>query len=158
MFTESPIPRRWGPPSSNTPLKDHLDDTELGVDTGYVVLPRNLIESMPLRWQQTMVHLLSDLHEVYGYLSWPTYQVIPSRHELLTNLDDDQLAEIGCTVEVGDDGALEYRTRSGDLIEDPETHSVLVSCLDPIPPHPEPAAVQSQFAVEQEKPEDSTPT
>lgn len=138
MFTPDPIPRPTGPPASSTPLGDYLDRVEQsgvrrGVDNGYAVLPRSLAESMPLPWQQHMRKLLTEFHEAFGYLQWPTYQVVPSRYERLVNLDDDQLAEVGCTVEVGDSGELEYRQRDGTRIPDPEAQQVLVPCLDPIP-------------------------
>ncbi|MDR7300817.1 hypothetical protein [Haloactinomyces albus] len=138
MFTPDPIPRPTGPPASSTPLGDYLDRVEQsgarrGVDNGYAVLPRSLAESMPLPWQQHMHRLLAEFHEAFGHLQWPVYQVVPSRYEWLVDLDDDQLAEVGCTVEVGDSGELEYRQRDGTRIPDPEERQVLVSCLDPVP-------------------------
>ncbi|MDI2032592.1 hypothetical protein QFW96_28490 [Saccharopolyspora sp. TS4A08] len=98
------------------------------------MLPRSLAEAMPLPWQHQMRNLLAEFHQAFGHVQWPVYRVVPSRYERLANLDDDQLAEVGCTVEVGDDGELEYRMRDGRRIEDPEQQQVLVSCLDPIPP------------------------
>lgn len=133
MFTPDPIPRPSGPPASSTPLGDYLSTATHGVDSGYAVLPRSLAESMPLPWQQHMRHLLAEFHQAFGHLQWPVYRVVPSRYEWLVDLDDDQLAEVGCTVEVGDSGELEYRMRDGSRIEDPENKQVLVSCLDPIP-------------------------
>jgi hypothetical protein len=132
-FTSEPIPRPVGPPASATPLRDFLSGVRHGVNAGYVVLPRSLAESMPLLWQQQLVHLLAELQHAYGHLPWPTYRVVPSRTELLVDLDEDQLAEVGCLVEIDSDGELRYRDRQGRLIEHPERHEVLVSCLDPIP-------------------------
>jgi hypothetical protein len=146
MFSPDPIPRPTGPPASSTPLGDYLSGAKNGVDSGYAVLPRSLAESMPLPWQQQMQHLLAEFHQAFGHVQWPVYRVVPSRYERLVDLDDDQLAEVGCTVEVGDNGELEYRMRDGRRIDAPETHQVLVSCLDPIPrqkpdgPPPVPAA------------------
>lgn len=132
MFTPDPIPRPTGPPASTTPLGDYFAADRQGVDPAYAVLPRVLAESMPLPWQQQMRHLLSEFHQAFGYLQWPIYRVVPSRYERLADLDDDQLAEVGCTVEVGDSGELEYRLRDGRRVDDPENHHVLVSCLDPV--------------------------
>lgn len=152
MFTPDPIPRPTGPPASSTPLGDYLSHVEQpraqhGVDSGYAVLPRSLAESMPLPWQQHMSHLLAEFHQAFGHLQWPVYQVVPSRYERLVDLDDDQLAEVGCTVEVGDSGELEYRQRDGSTITDPESRHVLVSCLDPIPrQHPGPESGFQQAA------------
>lgn len=136
MFTPDPIPRRSAPPASSSPLGDYLSRSGHGVDGNYAVLPRSLAESMPLPWQQHMRHLLAEMHQAFGHLQWPVYRVVPSRYERLSDLDDDQLAEVGCTVEVGDDGELEYRMRDGRRIDDPANHHVLVSCLDPIPGRP----------------------
>lgn len=132
-FAASPIPRPAGPPASAAPLRDYLAGVHNGVDPGYVVVPRSLAESMPLLWQQQLVHLLAELQHAYGHLPWPIYRVVPSRTELLVDLDEEQLAEVGCLVEIDSDGELRYRDRQGRIIEHPERHQVLVSCLDPIP-------------------------
>ena len=133
MFTPDPIPRPAGPPASSTPLRDYLSQARIGVDQGYAVLPRSLVEAMPLPWQQQMTHLLAEFHQVYGHLNWPVYRVVPSRHERLVDLDEDQLAEVGCIVEIDADGELVYRERNGQRVAKPEETTVLVSCLDPIP-------------------------
>jgi hypothetical protein len=114
-------------------LRDFLASVRNGVDDNYVVLPRSLVESMPLPWQQQLAHLLSELHGAYGHLPWPIYRVVPSRTERLIDLDEQQLAEVGCLAEIDSDGDLVYRGPDGRRITDPEEHHVLVSCLDPIP-------------------------
>jgi hypothetical protein len=114
-------------------LTDYLASVRNGVDPGYVVLPRSLAESMPLPWQQQLAHLLFELQHAYGHLPWPVYRVVPSRPERLADLDEEQLAEVGCLVEIDGDGELRYRDRDGRVIENPEQHEVLVSCVDPIP-------------------------
>lgn len=138
MYTSEPIPRPTGPPASATPLRDHLALTRLGVDEGYVVLPRSLAESMPLPWQQQMSYLLGELHQTYGNLPWPLYRVVPSRVERLIDLDEDQLAEAGYRLEIDAAGELVYRDRRDAIVPDPQSRLVLVSCLDPIPRHPPP--------------------
>lgn len=132
-FASDPISRPAGRPASATPLRDFLAGVRNGVDPGYVVLPRSLAESMPLPWQQQMAQLLAELHHAYGHLPWPIYRVVPSRTERLADLDEEQLAEVGCLAEIDADGELRYRDRSGRLIENPERQEVLVSCVDPIP-------------------------
>ena len=134
LFGAPPPPRPSGPPASSTPLADYLAHGWPGVDEGYVVLPRSLAEAMPLPWQQQFLYLLSQFHQVHRGLSWPVYRVVPSRFEKLVDLDEDQLAEAGYLVEIDADGDMVYRERGGRKVEDPQHTTVLVSCLDPIPP------------------------
>ncbi len=138
MFTPDPIPRPAGPPASSAPLRDYFATTKPGTDAGYVVLPRSLVEAMPLPWQQHMTYLLSEFHQAFSHVTWPVYRVQPSRHEHLTDLDEEQLAEVGYVVEIDQDGELVYRDRAGRVVARPAETTVLVSCLDPIPP-PRPA-------------------
>lgn len=139
MFTPDPIPRPAGPPASSAPVRDYLAAPRPGTDAGYVVLPRSLAEAMPLPWQQHMAYLLSEFHQAFSHVTWPTYRVVPSRHEKLVDLDEEQLAEVGAIVEIDTDGDVVYRDRSGRIIEHPEDKTVLVACLDPIP-LPQPGA------------------
>jgi len=131
-YTSDQIPRPAGPPVSASPPREFLASVRNGVDQGYVVLPRALAESMPLAWQQQFAHVLAELHQAYGHLPWPVYRVVPSRPECLADLDEEQLAEVGCLVEIDGDGELRYRDRDGRVIDNPEQHEVLVSCVDPI--------------------------
>lgn len=127
-----PLPRQAGNPASSSPLADHLARGWPGVDSNYVVLPRSLAESMSLPWQQQLVNLLGQFHQAHGALSWPAYRVVPSRHERLADLDEDQLAEAGYLVEIDSDGEMVYRERNGRKVDDPQQTVVLVPCLDPI--------------------------
>lgn len=136
MFSPNQIPRPAGPPASSTPLHDYLSAPRPGVDPGYVVLPRSLIESMALPWQQQLTYLLAEFHQVMSQLNWPVYRVVPSRYEKLADLDEEQLAEVGCVVEIDADGDLVYRERNGRRIDNASEVNVLVSCLDPILPQP----------------------
>lgn len=123
-----------GRPASAAPVHDYLAaGPHPGVPEGYVVLPAQLVEAMPLPWQQAVVQILAEFHQTFGHLDWPEYRVVPSRRERLVNLDEDQLAEAGYLVEMDSDGELVYRERGGRRIEKPEETEILVSCLDPIP-------------------------
>jgi hypothetical protein len=122
------------PPASANPVHDYLAaGPQPGVPEDYVVLPKGLVESMPLPWQQAMVQIMQEFHQAYAHLDWPEYRVVPSRREKLVNLDEEQLTEAGYLVEIDVDGELVYRERSGKRIENPEETEVLVSCPDPIP-------------------------
>lgn len=155
MFGAPPLPRQAGNPASSAPLADHLGRAWPGVDERYVVLPRSLAESMPLPWQQQMANLLAQFQHAHGHLSWPAYRVVPSRHERLVDLDEEQLAEAGYLIEIDHTGETVYRERNGRKVENPQDTVVLVPCLDPIagstsvasrPPEPahEPSAPQQQ--------------
>nr|WP_089303295.1 hypothetical protein [Haloechinothrix alba] len=140
-FATAPIPRQAGPPASSTPVADYLQRGWPGVSEGYVVLPRSLVEEMPLPWQQQMTNLLAQFHQTYRQLSWPEYRVLPSRRERLVDLDEEQLAEAGYLVEIDGSGELVYRERSGRVVDDPESTTVPVTCLDPVIAHkPAPAS------------------
>ncbi|HEX3589252.1 MAG TPA: hypothetical protein VHV74_06435 [Pseudonocardiaceae bacterium] len=134
VFTPDPIPRPSGPPASSAPLHDYFNTRRPGADANYVVLPRSLVEAMPLPWQQHMTYLLSEFHQAFSHVTWPVYRVQPSRHEQLTDLDEEQLAEVGYLVEIDPDGEIVYRDRAGRVVDQPMDTTVLVSCLDPIPP------------------------
>lgn len=134
MFTPDPIQRPAGPLASGNPMRDYLSAAPLpGVDSTYAVLPRSLVEAMPLLWQQHMAHLLAEFHRSSAHLNWPVYRVVPSRFEKLVDLDEEQLAEVGVIMEIDSAGDLVYRERSGALIDKPEDRTVLVACVDPIP-------------------------
>ncbi|WP_433277070.1 hypothetical protein ACQPZA_36465 [Pseudonocardia xinjiangensis] len=133
-------------PASTTPLQDYLDGPAPGATDDHLVVPRSLAQSMPLRWQQVFVGLLADLHDAYGHLPWPDYMVVPSRWELLVDLDEEQLAAAGYVADLGPDGQLEYRNSADEVVPDPENHRVLAPVADPLPPasggriEPRPAA------------------
>jgi hypothetical protein len=133
MYTPEPIPPHMGRPASSTPLQDYLRVPHPGTPENYVVLPKSLVEAMPLPWQHAMVQILAEFHQAYGHLDWPEYRVVPSRKEKLVNLDEEQLAEAGHLVEIDVDGELVYRERTGRRIENPEETEVLVAVMDPIP-------------------------
>lgn len=120
-------------PASTTPVHDYLSRPAPGATESYLVVPRSLAQSMPLRWQQVFVGLLADLHDAYGDLSWPDYRVVPSRWERLVDLDEEQLAGAGYVAELGPDGELEYRDADDRPVADPETLQVLAPVIDPLP-------------------------
>jgi hypothetical protein len=121
-------------PASTTPLQDYLDRPALGAGEDYLVVPRSLAQSMPLRWQQVFVGLLADLHDAYADQPWPEYLVVASRRERLVDLDEEQLAAAGYVADIGPDGALEYRDSADRVVPDPENQRVLAPVTDPLPP------------------------
>jgi hypothetical protein len=136
VYASDPISRPAGRTASAGPLRDHLELAKLGVDEGYVVLPRSLAEEMPLPWQQQMAYLIDELHKTYSDLPWPVYRVVPSRVERLVDLDEAQLAEAGYLLEIDGSGELVYRDRNDAVVADPQSTEVLVPCLDPMRSRP----------------------
>lgn len=120
-------------PASTTPVQDYLDSAAPGVTPDHLVIPRSLAQSMPLRWQQLFVQLLADLHDAYEHLPWPAYAVVPSRWEVLADLDDEQLAATGFHADLGSDGRLEYRDAAERLVTEPEHRRVMAPVPDPLP-------------------------
>jgi hypothetical protein len=140
------MPRDSRVPASTTPVQDYLDGPAPGVTEDYLVVPRSLAQSMPLRWQQVFVGLLADLHDAYGHLPWPEYKVVPSRWERLVDCDEEQLRAAGYHADLGPDGELEYVDAAEKAVPDPKQHRVLAPVDDPLPPasagrvEPRPAA------------------
>jgi hypothetical protein len=123
----------YTPEPMRSPLPDYLRVPHPGTSENYVVLPKSLVEAMPLPWQNALWQILSEFHQAFAHLEWPEYRVVPSRKEKLVNLDEEQLAEVGYLVEIDVDGELVYRERTGRRIDNPEETEVLVSVMDPIP-------------------------
>lgn len=127
------VPSQPRPPTASSPLRDYLAPGQPGVQRDYVVLPRALAEAMPLLWQHAVTQAIREFHQAYHHLNWPEFRVVPSRRERLVNLDEDQLAEVGCLIEIDADGGVVYRERNGRPIPNPESVEVLVSFQDPLP-------------------------
>jgi hypothetical protein len=125
---------RGASPASATPVRDYADSPCPGASEDYLVVPRSLAQSMPLRWQQVFVGLLTDLHDAYRQLEWPIYQVVSSRHELLTDLDEEQLRVVGYAADLDANGNLVIKDSTERPIPNPRTVRVLAPITDPIPP------------------------
>ncbi|HEY1970595.1 MAG TPA: hypothetical protein VGH89_21760 [Pseudonocardia sp.] len=119
--------------ASTTPVRDYADTPCPGASPDYLVVPRALAQSMPLRWQQELIGLLADLHDAYRHLNWPEYRVVPSRQEVLTNLDEQQLAATGYIADLDAGGELVYLDADERPVERPDTRLVLAPISDPIP-------------------------
>jgi len=121
-------------PASTTPVRDYADGPCPGAGENYIVVPRSLAQSMPLRWQQLCVELMEDLHDAYGHYDWPTYRVTPNRRLPLADLDEEQLAAAGYVADLDARGELEFRDKRERLVTDAANRLVLAPIADPIPP------------------------
>lgn len=45
----------------------------------YLVLPRSVLQSMPQEWQAKFCTLLSEMHEAFGHLDWPSRYAVSVR-------------------------------------------------------------------------------
>jgi hypothetical protein len=124
------------PEPQRSPLSDYLRAPHPGTSEHYVVLPKPLVEAMPLPWQIALTQILAEFHQAFAHLDWPEYRIVASRKEKLVNLDEDQLAEAGYLVEIDADGEVVYRDRIRRRIDNPEHTEVLVSILNPVPGQP----------------------
>lgn len=41
----------------------------------YLAVPRSVLQSMPQPWQARFCELLEEMHEAFGHLDWPHYNV-----------------------------------------------------------------------------------
>lgn len=47
----------------------------------YLILPRSVLQSMPLEWQDRFVSCLRELDRAFGHLDWPDYDVRALKRE-----------------------------------------------------------------------------
>ncbi|MFD9964852.1 hypothetical protein [Amycolatopsis sp. NPDC058986] len=128
-----PSPAR---PASATPVADYLNHQRrpgTSPDAGYVVLPRGVLERLPLPLQQRVAQVLAEVHQAMPPTWTPAYRVTPSRWAKVGDLEEHELTEIGVSSELSSDGDLVYRAPDGSVLaaEDLEKF-VLVSAADPL--------------------------
>jgi len=119
----------------------------------YLVLPRTLLQSMPLDWQEGFVRHLDQLHEAFQHVPQAeAYEVITGVEREVSELTDAELTLTGYSVDwyggekpalglAGEDLA-EWRWAHGtdepvyydrDLSEIPADTCVVVPSPDPVP-------------------------
>lgn len=120
--------------TAGAPLRDLLEQPRPGVTAEYVVLPRSLLATMPVTWQQQLADILDELHDATREASWPAaYRVTALRRVRLTDLQETELRRIGVQADYDDDGQLVYRhARSSQPITSPERRLVLAPTTDPL--------------------------
>lgn len=107
----------------------------------YVVLPRMLLEQLPLAVQHQVIQAVQQAHHYMAAADWPEHRVVPSRWEPITGLDDQQLREAGLVAELDPAGTLVYRELASGRQLSPEqtADNVLVPTTESRPrPHPSP--------------------
>lgn len=126
--------------------------------SNYQVLPRVLMQSMPVEWQERMVACLVEMREAFRDVDKPeAYKVEPGAWHYPGDLDTDTLTSLGIDVDTSDwdnsqipsdQQETRYYDQSGTQIES-GTSSVFVPGHDPLPHYrrgyvePRPAGGQS---------------
>lgn len=125
-------------PTTPTPAEEPADIHhwfELSY-ANYLVLPRAVLQSMPVWWQQRFVAMLDELHAAYGTLDWPEYDVQAVQRCAFSDLTEAERLAAGYTVERADpddDDALdEWTSPDGDEVD--QCHDTFSRPVrDPIP-------------------------
>lgn len=97
----------------------------------YLALPRSLMQSMPVAWQERMVAVLEELHDAYAHIEHAeAYIVEPARESTYGYLDQDDLRRLGVHRSEENDGVRYFDARGH---EHGEYDRVLVPADDPVP-------------------------
>jgi hypothetical protein len=133
-YTNAPLNNRPAGPVTAEPVRDYLNSTRPGltVDQQYLVLPRAVIERLPIPVQQQLVHALAQVHQIAVNAPWPVYRVGAGRWAKLADLDEGGLAEVGVIAELDLEGHLVHRSmRTGQPLSEQDLQQyVVVSAPD----------------------------
>lgn len=141
--TSTPLPPHSGPPTPANPVHDYLTSARrpgVSADGGYVVLPRAVIEQLPLPVQQQLAHAMAQVHQITASAPWPVYRVQSCRWARLNELDEAGLQEAGVIAELDMSGELVHRNlNTGAVLSASDLEQqVLVSQADPLMPARQP--------------------
>lgn len=104
----------------------------------YLVLPRTLLQSMPVPWQARFVSLIDELHEAFQHVPQAqAYKVQAAKEYILEEMTADQLWAAGIQVENDDPDlgpGLETTYHSTEDGREMDRHErVLLPVADPVP-------------------------
>lgn len=96
--------------------------------SNYQVLPRVLMQSMPVEWQRRMVTCLEELHDAFSHIEHaPGYKVDPVDWHYPEDLSSQQCEALGITC---DEQTGEYFDAVGNVLQG---SSVPVPAVEPLP-------------------------
>jgi hypothetical protein len=128
----APYPVR---PSSTRPVADCLAAQRRGIspDGRYVVLPRVVLEQLPLPLQNRLAAVLAEVHQHLPEQT-PIYRVYPAVWKQISSLAPEELREAGLEAELGADGEVVYRsaTTGQPLTEQDIQQHVMTTVHDPL--------------------------
>lgn len=117
------------------PIHDYLGLTY----SNYQVLPRTLMQSMPVEWQERAVAVFEELRAAFQHIEHPEcYEVTAAREVEYSELDPHEMELLGVTRADAPDGDdedadLPDRFYDKDGTEHEGWHRALVPYTDPIP-------------------------
>lgn len=133
-----PRPGTQQQPASTAPVADYLAQRRPGVsvDGRYVVLPRSVLDHLPLPLQHQLAGVLSAVHQLTAHAPWPqAYRVNAIGWRPVETMVEHELREIGHVAELDSDGELVHRDRTGQrLTSDQLARPMPVSIPDPLFP------------------------
>lgn len=102
--------------------------------SNYLVLPRALMQSMPVDWQERIVGCLEELDAAFDHVERaPGYEVHACRWLAPVDMDDRAMLLAGVTCDdAGESDRPAYYDRDGNEL-DPEIGRVPVRCAEPVP-------------------------
>lgn len=105
----------------------------LSVDGRYVVLPRVVLEHLPLPVQQQIITALAEVHRGTARYPWPpAYRVTAAQWRPIRELLEGELREIGVDASLDTDGDLVHRDSTGRRLTGVDLATqVPVPCPDP---------------------------
>lgn len=101
--------------------------------SSYQVLPRVLMQSMPLDWQRRMVACLEEMRAAFEHVEKPdSYKVEPVEWVAPSDLTDAQLRLAGVTRDNEDDDRVVYHDRDGNELDE-HRECVALPVVDTLP-------------------------
>lgn len=105
--------------------------------SSYQVVPWVLAQSMPHEWQARFVQCMEELQAAFGYLGNVDYDVRPAASKYVTELTDEEMAQLGITSEYVAfnevSGTFAWHDQAGNELDRHER--VMVPVPDPLPPY-----------------------
>lgn len=127
-------------PASATPVANYLSQPRPGltVDGRYLVLPRIILENLPLPVQHQVATMLNTIHTLTTTppvpARWPAgYRVNAVVWRPVGEMVEGELREVGVIAELDTEGELVHRDKSGkQLTHDELSRQAPVSSPDPL--------------------------
>jgi hypothetical protein len=102
--------------------------------SNYLVLPRTLLQSMPMDWQHRATALLNELHEAFDHVEQAESYIVTAAVECTySDLTDDDMKALGITCQRPEDDYETYWDKDGTEHESGDRIYVPRVGGDPVP-------------------------